>query len=73
MMNHDAQIPVERLRQRYVGETEASAISGLKRSTLRKYRVLDKGPCYRRLGRRIVYGLDDLHQWIESCPAGGGN
>jgi hypothetical protein len=57
--------------QRYVADTEASDITGLKTSTLRKWRVLGKGPRYRRLGRRVVYGLDDLRSWIEACPMGG--
>jgi hypothetical protein len=71
MTNCEAQLLTERAAQRYVPDTEAAAISGLKVSTLRKWRVLGKGPHFHRLGRRVVYNHDQLLRYIESCPGGG--
>ena len=72
MMNQEVQLLAERTVQRYVADTEAAAISGLKTSTLRKWRLLGRGPRYRRLGRRVVYNVDELLRFIENSPGGGG-
>lgn len=42
----------------------AAAYSGLARSTLEKLRVFGGGPHYIKIGRRVVYDLTDLEQWL---------
>jgi len=38
---------------------------GLSVSTLAKMRLYGTGPVYSKLGRRVVYRLEDLERWIE--------
>ena len=46
---------------------EAAELLGLKSQTLHNWRHLRKGPRYHKLGRRIIYLLDDLEAFMESC------
>jgi predicted DNA-binding transcriptional regulator AlpA len=39
---------------------------GLSASTLAKLRLTGNGPAYSKLGRRVVYRIDDLDKWIAS-------
>jgi len=44
----------------------ASKRTGLGISTLEKARVTGTGPKYCKLGRRVVYRLADLDEWMRS-------
>jgi predicted DNA-binding transcriptional regulator AlpA len=46
--------------------TEAAAILRTPVATLRYWRHLGTGPRSFRLGRRVLYRADDLHQWIQA-------
>ena len=46
--------------------SRASGWTGLSTSTLAKLRLSGKGPAYAKLGRRVVYKIDDLEAWIEA-------
>ena len=39
---------------------------GLSVSTLNKLRVFGGGPVFLKIGRRVVYDLADLEQWLAS-------
>ncbi len=39
---------------------------GLSISTLAKMRLYGTGPAYSKLGRRVVYRLEDLEAWIAA-------
>jgi predicted DNA-binding transcriptional regulator AlpA len=52
-------------------ETEVEALTGLKVKTLQRWRLLNQGPPFRRLGRCVRYPADALHTWINSQPGGG--
>jgi predicted DNA-binding transcriptional regulator AlpA len=45
---------------------KAAAWTGLSTSTLAKLRLSGNGPTYAKLGRRVVYRIDDLQAWIEA-------
>jgi predicted DNA-binding transcriptional regulator AlpA len=45
---------------------KASDWTGLSTSTLAKLRLSGNGPTYAKLGRRVVYRIDDLEAWIEA-------
>jgi len=45
---------------------EAAKLLGLAPSTLAKLRLNGNGPLYCKLGRRVVYRLADLEQWLQS-------
>jgi hypothetical protein len=48
-------------------EAEATNFLGLKnRQTLANWRHLRKGPAYCRVGRRIIYRIEDLDSYIHS-------
>lgn len=48
---------------------EAARFVGLSESTLAKLRLNGNGPTYCKLGRRVVYRLADLEQWLQSRTA----
>ena len=58
--------PVVNDRQRVISTIEAARIVGLSESTLAKLRLNGNGPVYCKLGRRVVYRLADLDQWLQS-------
>jgi hypothetical protein len=45
--------------------TQAASQVGLSVSTLAKLRLRGGGPAYCKLGRRVIYRLDDLEAWLE--------
>jgi predicted DNA-binding transcriptional regulator AlpA len=44
----------------------AARFVGLSESTLAKLRLNGNGPIYCKLGRRVVYRVADLEQWLQS-------
>ncbi len=44
----------------------ASKHVGLSVSTLNKLRVFGGGPVFLKLGRRVVYDISDLDEWLAS-------
>ena len=56
----------------YINEHQVAEITGVKVSTLRKWRWLSVGPRFRRFGSCVRYSLIDVQEWIEMAPAGGG-
>jgi predicted DNA-binding transcriptional regulator AlpA len=51
---------------RKVNAPEAAQYLGISASTLSKLRVFGGGPKFHKLGRRVVYTLDDLDGWFEA-------
>lgn len=45
---------------------DAARILHLSQSTLAKLRLSGNGPVYCKLGRRVVYRLDDLTTWLAA-------
>lgn len=58
-------------RSIYMQDTQAALILGLRPNTLRKWRVLGRGPRYRKLGRSVRYSASDLEEWLNTRPTGG--
>ena len=52
-------------------ETEVEALTGLKVKTLQRWRYLNRGPRFVRLGRCVRYPAADLRRWIDSQEGGG--
>jgi predicted DNA-binding transcriptional regulator AlpA len=46
--------------------TEAAEHLRLSKSTLDKLRVYGGGPAYFKLGRTVVYSINDLENWMAS-------
>ena len=51
---------------RHVNEQEAARYTGLAVSTLRNRRCLGLEPAYFKVGRKVVYSLAELRQWMEA-------
>lgn len=47
--------------------SEAAQHLGVSEATLRKWRVTGGGPLYRKLGRAVRYGTDDLASFLVSA------
>lgn len=48
-----------------------AALPGISKNTLAMWRYEGKGPRYRKLGRVVVYALDELEAWIEAGAPDG--
>lgn len=48
---------------RYLRTPDAALVVGLSPRTLEKHRCFGTGPVYHKLGGRVVYTLEDLHEW----------
>jgi hypothetical protein len=59
------------LVKRFVSDVEIEATFGINRRTLQNWRVLGRGPAYRKFGSAVRYDLPDIEAWIETCPTGG--
>jgi predicted DNA-binding transcriptional regulator AlpA len=51
---------------RYLNELQTAEFLEVQRSTLRRWRALSKGPRWARIGRRVVYLLEDIESWLRS-------
>jgi predicted DNA-binding transcriptional regulator AlpA len=51
---------------RYLSNDEAAHVLKLSPRTLEKFRVIGGGPRYRKLGRRVVYSVQDLETWADA-------
>lgn len=54
------------LHTEYLDTISTARLLGLSARTLEKWRVTGGGPPYIRLGRRVVYSVEDLRAYVES-------
>ena len=52
-------------------EIELSERISVSLSTLRRWRLENRGPKFRKLGALVRYGADDLKLWTQAQPSGG--
>jgi hypothetical protein len=52
-------------------DSEVAKLLGQSVRTLRKNRLLGRGPRFRRLGRSVRYHPADLRAYIDACSVGG--
>jgi predicted DNA-binding transcriptional regulator AlpA len=52
-------------------EAEVEALTGLRVKTLQRWRYLNQGPRFVRLGRCVRYPAADLRSWIDTQAGGG--
>jgi len=48
-----------------INEKEAAPILGMTLSCLRNWRHLNKGPGYYKVGRRVLYDVKELEEFLE--------
>ncbi|MCU1339660.1 MAG: DNA-binding protein [Bryobacterales bacterium] len=61
-----------RTPQKFLTEHEVAEILGVSVNTLRSWRLLNKGPLFRKFGANCRYGADDVAAYTQSAPCGGG-
>lgn len=54
------------MHQRRLRVQDAAEYCGLSVSTLNKYRLTGEGPVFIKLGRAVMYEVDDLETWITA-------
>lgn len=55
-----------------LNEHDVARITGLSVASVRRWRLLRKGPKYIKIGAAVRYKAEDVSMWIEARPAGGG-
>ena len=61
------------LAQTLLTETEVAKQLRVSLAALRKWRVLNRGPLFLKIGSLVRYRQADIDQWLESVPVGGGS
>jgi predicted DNA-binding transcriptional regulator AlpA len=56
--------------EKYIDTRAAAKYAKLSVSTLEKLRVFGGGPRYLKLGRRVVYPMDALEEWLRAKECG---
>ncbi len=64
--------------RKYIGvallnEHDVARVCGMSLASVRRWRLIGEGPKYIKIGAAVRYQPEDLTQWIESRPTGGGN
>ena len=52
-------------------ETEVADICGLSTAAIRRWRLLNQGPRYIKVGAAVRYRLEDIRGWLATRPSGG--
>ncbi len=54
-----------------LNEHEVASITGLSVASVRRWRLLRRGPRYLKIGAAVRYKPEDVSSWLESRPFGG--
>ena len=55
----------------FLSDAGVDAVYGIPRKTLQNWRVLGRGPKFRKFGSGVRYQIADVEAWIASLPTGG--
>jgi predicted DNA-binding transcriptional regulator AlpA len=58
--------------ERLLTEHELAEMTGVALATLRRWRLLGRGPKFLKLGATVRYTPQDVSAWLASRPCGGG-
>jgi len=56
-----------------LNEQQVSEMLGVSAASLRRWRLLRRGPRFFKLGSAVRYSIEDVNIWLESRPTGGGH
>jgi predicted DNA-binding transcriptional regulator AlpA len=59
------------MTNQFLTEIELSDRIHVSVPTLRRWRLENRGPKFRKLGSLVRYGEYDLSQWMDAQPSGG--
>ena len=51
--------------KRFLNPRQVEEIYGLNRRTLANLRWLKRGPAYLKLGKQVLYPIDEIERWIK--------
>jgi hypothetical protein len=57
---------------RFGSEADVEKITGISRRTLQKNRLLGRGPKFYKFGRRVLYDLDEIVEYIRATASRDG-
>lgn len=57
--------------KRYISDLEVSATYSIPRKTLQNWRIMGRGPKFRKFGSSVRYNVAELERYFEGLPAGG--
>ena len=57
--------------QIFLTEKEVAEQIKVSLASLRRWRLLQRGPRFIKVGALVRYRAEDLEQWLETLPAGG--
>jgi predicted DNA-binding transcriptional regulator AlpA len=55
-----------------LNEHDVARVTGLSVASVRRWRLLGRGPRFLKIGAAVRYRLEDLQAWLETRPTGGG-
>jgi predicted DNA-binding transcriptional regulator AlpA len=55
-----------------LNEYQVSEMLGVSVATVRRRRLLNRGPRFLKVGALCKYRMEDISAWVESRPSGGG-
>jgi predicted DNA-binding transcriptional regulator AlpA len=58
--------------ERLITEQDVASITGMSLATVRRWRLLRRGPRYLKIGAAVRYRPEDVAAWLEARPSGGG-
>ena len=61
----------EVIMQSFLNEKEVSEKIKVSLGSLRRWRLLQRGPRFIKVGALVRYRVEDLEQWMETLPTGG--
>jgi predicted DNA-binding transcriptional regulator AlpA len=57
--------------QELLNERDVARITGLSVASVRRWRLLRRGPTYLKIGAAVRYKREDVTAWLASRPTGG--
>jgi excisionase family DNA binding protein len=57
--------------QNFLTEKEVAKQIRVSLASLRRWRLVQRGPRFVKVGALVRYRAEDLEQWMESLPSGG--
>ena len=56
-----------------LNEYQVAELIGMSVATVRRWRLFRQGPRFLKIGAAVRYKAEDLAEWLESRPTGGGH
>lgn len=63
--------PAARAFLNLMNDRAVAEFLGVSLATMRRWRLLDQGPRYFKLGASCKYRFEDVANWLEARPSGG--